>query len=269
MKKIIKARYFKNHRLVRMIILSMALILFVLSSTYSNGWTTFLRPGVRLAEQAVVAYKTNNYSELETNNFIVRYRNTNHEIVNLVANTAESKYKVLADIFSHEFNNKIRLIIYEDQEDMMNATLLKGERAPMGVYFGNTIHVHNPSKWIEEEADMESIFYSEGPVLHELAHLFTDHLARGNYPTWFTEGVSLYFEYSVDGYEWGKGVDIDEDIYTIKNLTERFHELDTFNAYTQSFRLVKGFVNQNGEDALIELIRSLGKGYKLDIKLFI
>jgi len=41
----------------------------------------------------------------------------------------------------------------------------------------------------------------ENTALHEMVHLFTDDLGKGNFPTWFTEGVSWYFEYKINGYE--------------------------------------------------------------------
>lgn len=102
-------------------------------------------------------------------------------------------------------------------------------------------------------------------MLHELVHLFTDHIGNGNFPMWFTEGVSLYFEYMVDGYEWGKGlVFTATDTYTIKELSGNFYNLNQYRAYTQSFRLVKNMVEDNGLGKLIDIIESLGKGHNMD-----
>lgn len=232
------------------------------------GAVAAFRPSVRTVESGFVSYKTSNFSQVESNNFVVKYEDVDEEVINLVIKTAEDKYSRLVDIFNYKFNDKIEIIVYNDVNKMMSTTMLRGNRAPMGVYFGNSIHIYNPIYWINEDEDMHKVFYYEGPVLHELAHKFTDHIGRGNFPTWFTEGVSLYLEYMVDGYEWGVGLEVDEQVYSIENLTNNFYALDVHTAYTQSFRFVRGYVERNGIESLIELIDEIGKGNKVDLKDF-
>lgn len=256
-------------------ILFISLIGFLLFTLYiplkyigDYGVVGAFRPTVRIIESGIVSYKTLNYSVVESENFVVRYDNVSDEVKNLVLETAEDKYEILAETFNYKFDEKVEIIVYNDVNTMMEATMLRGERAPMGVYFGNSIHIYNPIYWIADNENLEKIFYTEGPILHELAHKFTDHIARGNYPTWFTEGVSLYFEYIVDDYEWGKNLELDDEIYSIENLTNSFDELNVYYAYTQSFRLVREYVEKNGQDSLIQLIEELGRGKKLDAREF-
>ncbi|HZJ76081.1 MAG TPA: hypothetical protein VFC70_00095, partial [Oscillospiraceae bacterium] len=145
-----------------------------------------------------------------------------------------------------------------------NTTMLKKGDPPMGVYYGNSVHILNPEFWAEGEDKLEYMFYNQGPMLHELAHLFTDHVGNGNFPMWFTEGVSLYLEYMVDDYEWGKDVVFTgTDTYTIEELSGNFYNLNQHKAYTKSFRLVKNMVDNHGLDKLIDTINLLGKGHNM------
>ncbi|AOY75336.1 peptidase MA family metallohydrolase [Clostridium formicaceticum] len=227
-----------------------------------NNITTAFRPMLRNVENKVISYRTRSYDFITTDHFIIRYDDGIHqEVVDLVAMTAEDKYAEVIKAFEYKLEEKVMIVLYDDVEALMNITMLGRGIPPMGVYYGNSIHLLNPSHWIKDDEDMEATFYFEGPLLHELVHLFTDHVGKGNFPVWFTEGVSLYFEYRVDGYEWGKEV-VELD-YTIEMLRDEFYALDEYLAYTQSFRIVRNFVENHGEEALIEVIKSLGEGKHL------
>ena len=218
-------------------------------------------PVIRVIENQILLYRVRGYREFQTEHFTIKHENIDPNMLQLVASTAEDKYIALKEIFQYEPKGKINLVIHHNPNKMMSVTMLKKGTPPMGVYYADSVHILDPEQLFQ--VNLEENFYKEGPVLHELAHLFTDHIARGNYPMWFTEGVSLYLEYAVDGYEWGKGTTISEEEYDITNLTKTFSQLDEYMAYTQSFRLVKGFVDKHGEDELMKLINELGKGKPL------
>ncbi len=224
-----------------------------------------LRPLIRAIENKIVLHKIRDFEELETDTFIFRYKDMDNETLELIKNTAEDKYKKITDVFQYEFKDKILVVIYDRADLMMNTTMLKKGDPPMGVYYGNSVHILNPGLWIERVDKLEYLFYNEGPMLHELVHLFTDHIGNGNFPMWFTEGVSLYFEYMVDGYEWGKEIVFtDTNTYTIEELNSNFCSLNQYRAYTQSFRLVKNMVDNHGLDKLIDIITLLGKGHNMN-----
>lgn len=226
-----------------------------------------VRPLVRAVENKIVLYKTRNFSKTETDNFIFRYENIDRDTLDLIKTTAEDKYLEAAGIFKYKLKDKVLVVIYEDMDLMMSTTMLRKGKPPVGVYYGNTIHIPDPKVWIKDTSKLEYTFYNEGPMLHELVHLFTDHLGNGNFPMWFTEGVSLYFEYIVDGYEWGS--EVDENIYTIRELNDSFNSLNQYEAYTMSFRLVKNMVDEHGLDKLIDLIALLGRGHSIDDFLYL
>lgn len=255
-------RIFKTKIIFISFILIMFLVFFFSMSSYTNMYG--LRPLIRNLENKIVLYQTRNFKELETDTFVFRYDDLDNETLELIKNTAEDKYEKIIEIFQYKLKNKILIVIYNNKDLMMDTTMLKRGDPPMGVYYGNSVHISNPKDWIEKTEELEYIFYKEGPMLHELAHLFTDHIGNGNFPMWFTEGVSLYFEYIVDDYEWGKDVIFtDSNNYTIEELNSNFNSLNQYEAYTKSFRLVKNMVDNHGLNKLIDLISSLGKGHKM------
>lgn len=230
------------------------------------------RPLVRSIENKIVLYKTRNFNQTETDAFVFRYEDIDNKTLELIKDTTADKYKKITDIFQYEFKGKILVVIYNNMDLMMNTTMLKKGEPPIGVYYGDSIHILNPELWIEETwaEKLENVFYNKGPILHELTHLFTDHIGNGNFPMWFTEGVSLYFEYMVDGYEWGKEVIFtDTNVYTIEKLNNNFYNLNQYRAYTQSFRLVRNIVDNHGLDKLIDIIISLGEGHNMDEFLYL
>lgn len=245
------------------VLLLTSILFILLANVRAQVVVASARPLIRGFEKQLVALQVRDYQQLETDHFVIKYRAIDEITLDLIVKTAEDKYKAVSEAFQYEPQGKIPLILYDNPEEMMKITFLKKDHPPMGVYFGNSLHILDPSHWISDQENMEAIFYREGPVLHELVHLFTDHIGGGNFPQWFTEGVSLYYEYAVDGYEWGKGVELSAE-YTLKQLYQSFNELDQYLAYTKAFRTVKGYVEQNGEAALLEVIDSLGKGDKLE-----
>ena len=245
------------------------LVIWLISFYVANSYEILggLRPLVRGIENKIVLYKTRNFNETETDTFVFRHEDMDNEILELVKNTAEDKYREITKIFQYEFRDKILVVIYNDMDLMMNTTMLRRGEPPMGVYYGDSVHILNPGLRGEgAEAEKTAYeFYNRGPVLHELVHLFTDHIGNGNFPMWFTEGVSLYFEYMVDDYEWGEGVVFtDPNAYTIGELNSNFYGLNQYKAYTQSFRLVRDMVDNHGLNKLMDIIVLLGKGHNID-----
>ncbi|GAB6085835.1 peptidase MA family metallohydrolase [Alkaliphilus crotonatoxidans] len=246
------------------LIILLTIVLFILlAGLRTQVVLASARPLVRGLEQQLVAIQVRNYKQIETDHYQIKYQNINGETLDLIAETAEKKYWAVSEAFQYKPDGKITLIIYDDPEEMLKVNFLNKDNPPMGVYFGNSLHILDPSHWISDQQNMKIIFESQGPVLHELVHLFTDHLGGGNFPLWFTEGVSLYYEYALDGYEWGKEVIVPKD-YTLKKLYHSFNQLDQYQAYTKAFRIVKGYVEENGEKALLEIINSLGRGARLE-----
>ncbi|ABR50825.1 conserved hypothetical protein [Alkaliphilus metalliredigens QYMF] len=256
LKKNMKLKSWRNIGFVGFIVL---LLMLGAYSSFKPQAVTAFRPLLRSAEETMVSYQTRSDQQIETENFIIKYQSIDEELLQFIAETAEDKYREATAVFQYEPKDKVLLVVYNDPNRMMKTVMLNKEKPPMGVYYGNALHILDPTLWVNEGQDLEQVFYEEGPILHELVHLLTDHVAKGNFPHWFTEGVSLYFEYEVDGYEWGRGVTLSE-VYDLEALTYGFHQMNQYEAYTKSFRLVNAFVEEYGRQALINLIEELGEG---------
>ncbi len=228
-----------------LLLVGLLLFFLIVIGVFSRPLRASFRPLVRNIENKFVSYKTYDYSYIESQHFLIRYeKGVDRDFVDLMGDKAEDKYKRLREYFDYKPRKKILIIIYNRPESLMEVAMLGEDTVPMGAYFGDALH----------------ILATEGVVLHELAHLFTDHLGGGNFPPWFTEGVSLYFEDRIDGYEWGKDVVLQADEYSAEDLTKNFYQMEEYLAYTQSYRLVKGLVDREGVDRLVDIIRDLGKG---------
>lgn len=239
------------------------LALFIRTSVAVLPLSSLYRPIIRIVEYNYISLNIRGFQTTETENFIIKHQGLNKDVIDYLGKTAEDKYAAATEVFQYQPNKKVRMIVYNDGESLMKATMLRKERPPMGVYYGNSIHVLNPQVWYGEEADYKEVYYSEGPILHELVHLLTDHVAKGNFPHWFTEGVSLYFEDMIDDYQWGKELKDSEIQFSIKQLTRDFYRLNQFKAYTKSYRMVDSFVESQGIEELINLIYKLGEGGNL------
>lgn len=213
--------------------------------------------------KARVVNKVVDYKQYETTNFIIKYKTSDNNIVELVARASEEYYDEICSKFDYYPRDKTLVILYDNSEDLLNNANLKESKPPMGVYYASTIQILSPEIWVKSNEDIETTFMNEGPMVHEFTHLIVDNIAKGNYPLWFTEGIALYEEYDNTGYEWGKSIK-NEKIYTINQLNNNFNELNQYLAYTQSFRVVKYIVDKYGFDSIKGILRELGEGYTFD-----
>jgi hydroxymethylpyrimidine pyrophosphatase-like HAD family hydrolase len=127
----------------------------------SYGISKGLRPLVRGMENKIVLYKTRNLKETETDTFIFRYEDINRQTLELIKDTAEDKYKEIIDIFQYEFKDKILVIVYDNADLMMETTMLRKGDPPMGVYYGNSVHILNPELWVKMTGEIVQMWDSD------------------------------------------------------------------------------------------------------------
>lgn len=214
-------------------------------------------------EKTRVEYLTQEYLVGYSEHFVYKYTKADKDVINIVKNIAERSYTDLSKTFGYNSNEKITLIIFHDIESMNSTLRLPKNQKSMGLYYSGFISILSPKAWTREKniQKVSDTFSKEGPIVHELTHYFVDKKTKGNYPTWFTEGVSLYFEKKFTGFEWGKGLKYQP--YTIEQLTNNFNELDPDYAYRRSYEIILDYVNKNGEIKLLNIMDRLGEGYSL------
>lgn len=196
---------------------------------------------------------------LETDNYKIHYKSVKEEYMDIIKEDAEKSLKDVLNDFDYSINEKINIIVYSDYMDMADNIGLGKGTAAMGVYYGGTISILDPSRWINSSEDIKKVFASQGPMVHELTHYIVDYMSGGNVPVWFTEGVALYEEYRINNIEWGQNKKYNK-FYDLKELEGGFYSLDEVKAYRQSLLAVKYIGDNFGMEALMEIINKLGAG---------
>ncbi|WP_052045094.1 peptidase MA family metallohydrolase [Caloranaerobacter azorensis] len=202
------------------------------------------------------------YDTLETRHFIIRFDGENDKIAYLTGEVAEKYYNAVCDMFNYYPEEKSIIIIYNDGDELLKNTRLNKQTYPMGVYYSGVINILSPSLWINDVEDFNIIYEKEGPIVHEFTHLIVDKIAHGNYPMWLTEGIALYTEYKLTGFEWGKDIEHVDGI-DIKSLDKNFSELDQYIAYRKSFEVIKKISDVWGFEKLKDILVTLGEGNNL------
>lgn len=220
-------------------------------------------PLYREAARRYFAMNTGDFHSIESKNFNIFYKETDKDCLNMIKHNAEKGLNDVAACFSYVHDGKINLMIYSEPEEMANKIGLSAGAPAMGVYYGGTISILEPSKWIKDKSSIARIFSREGPMVHELIHYVFDHITCGNIPVWFAEGIALYGEYEINGVEWASNK-VYEDYYSVKELDEEFYRLDETKGYKQSFLIVKYIGDNMGIEKIIGIAKKLGSGKSMD-----
>ncbi|MDT8902955.1 peptidase MA family metallohydrolase [Anaeroselena agilis] len=223
-----------------------------------------LYPVARQAAQAKMNYETRQMAAYETPHFIIKYSPADQTAVAMVAEAAEAAYTPVTKALGYAPPAKTLVILYRDRSELNRNFGWSGDQSAMGVYWGGVIQVLSPRAWLKDGADAE--FIHSGPMVHEYTHLVFDHLSRGNYPRWFTEGLAQYLEYKVNGYEWRTAANSLHDRgYTQDELDRDFDSLaNQALAYRESLAAVRYIAAVHGETGLKNVIAALAAGRTME-----
>ena len=220
-------------------------------------------PLVRQAAQAKMDFETRNYDTIETGHFIVRYNDGDHEMAEIVADAAEQTYKPVTDMLGYTVSKKTLIVMYPNRSELRKVFGWSADQSAMGVYWGGVIQVLSPRDWMKTGVTAEE-FARSGPMTHEFTHLVFDHITKGNYPRWFTEGLAQYAEYRINGYEWLTNTNsLTRPLYTMAELDAQFDDLQNQSlAYRQSFAAVRYIAEVHGDSKLQQVVDQLRAGRK-------
>jgi len=221
-----------------------------------------------LARQAValkIDYQTKDMLAQETPHFVIRYTESDADMVAMVAAAAEAAYEPVTAMLQYAPKGKTLILIYPDRQAMKTAFGWAGESNAMGFYWGGVIQILSPKAWLKNSQSVEE-FITTGPLAHEYTHLVLDHLARGNYTRWFTEGLAQYVEYKVNNYEWVTADNrLAGKLYSMNDLDGDFDGLSNQSlAYRQSLAAVRYIAEVHGEAKLSQVLGYLKAGEKVD-----
>jgi hypothetical protein len=219
--------------------------------------------GIRL----LLNYQTKNYETLASSNFVLKYTEADEELAPLVLALAEEYLLSVEEILGFVSEaQSIPLVLYGEEETLPVRFGWSADKSAVGVYWAGTIRLASPRVWSEDiPADMavwREVFQKEGPLAHELTHLFVDEATRGNYPRWLTEGLAQYVEEKITRFRLSYPIITDRtECYSFSELEGDFDKQpDQLKAYWQSFEAVGILLEQNGMECLMNLLAELRQG---------
>ncbi len=223
-----------------------------------------LYPLARQAAQAKMYYETRGMAAYETPHFIIKYDPAEKGAAAMVAQAAEAAYSPVTAALGYMPAGKTLVIMYGDRGELNKNFGWSNGQSAMGVYWGGVIDVLSPQAWLKDGTAGEYI--RTGPMVHEYTHLVLDHMARGNYPRWFTEGLAQYLEYKVNGYEWRTPDNaLTSRLYTQSELDRDFDNLPSQAlAYRESLAAIRYIAVVHGDDKLRQVIAALSAGRTME-----
>lgn len=201
---------------------------------------------------------------MESTTFQVRYREGDRPYAIFVSEQAEIAARQVQELLpAPPALFKPWLVILPDRTYLQRAFGWEENGSAVGVYMANTIKILSPEDWtwVAEEERLDS-FCRESPLVHEYTHFVLDLRTRGNYTTWFSEGLAQLLEYKINGYEWLEpSASLDAALYPLRELDRHFHGLDNQPlAYRQSLSLVSFLESRQGMEGINRLVDLLGQG---------
>lgn len=222
-------------------------------------------PIIKNFEKNRIMKSLEDYQTINTEHFTVYFKEKERDIGEITGEIIEDHYDEICSYFDYYPTEDIPIIIYEKGEDIIDTIKLKGETPPLGVYYSGTINLLSPNIWLSGD-NIEEEYRKTTPVIHEFTHLIVDAKTKGNYPLWLTEGLALFLEERIIGFEWNGGIGKTSDI-TLKDLNDNFDNIETDIAYRKSFEMVRYLNSKYEFDKFNLLLDNLGMGSNIDTSL--
>lgn len=250
----------------RIVLLFLIFIIFVIA--VYPGILQDLRYVVYRAFNKTIAlkldYQTRKYHTLEGDKFTVRHTEADRELAVYILALADDYYSEVEEMLGSTaaHHGKIPLVIYPDVDSLAKSFGQGGDKRAVGVYWADSIRLLSPRVWADAGSDADKIrekFREEGPLTHEITHLFIDHQTRGSYSRWFTEGMAQYAERQITGFILGEpSPSMKRKDLSLDQMEAAFDsESHQLLAYWRSLQAVDYLVDNFGLDRLKTFINEL------------
>jgi len=239
-----------------------AVIIFFSFLTFKNYLQISIYPIIKTLEYKRILRSKKDYKYFHTENFCILYID-DIDFARITGEVMEEHYEKLCKKLDCFPNKKVPVIIYYNQKELLETIRLKKDNSPVGAYYSGIIHLLSPTEWIEDKDNINEIYRATTPVVHEFTHLLVDEKTKNNYPLWFTEGIALYMEDKLMGFEWEEGKGETSSI-SLEDLNKNFSNLEQGLAYRKSYEIVSYLAEDYGFDKINLLLDSLGKGQEIN-----
>ncbi|QNB47127.1 hypothetical protein BR63_12895 [Thermanaerosceptrum fracticalcis] len=250
------------------------LIFFIIVSSFTGrGWAEIRTLPYQILKKGIslyVNYQTKDFEVKESHNFIVKYTSADADMAGLITETAETYYHQVGKYLGYNPPaQKIPLIIYPDSDSFNDSFGMKGDKSAVGVYWAGSIRLLSPHAWLPRELpgpEREVLFKKDGPLSHELTHLFIDYQTKGNYTRWLTEGIAQYVEREITGFTLDEPLRSKRSkLYPLTSLDGEFDQQpDQILAYWQSLKTVDYLIDHYGPEKIHELLKALAQGFRIN-----
>lgn len=212
----------------------------------------------RRVAQLYLNYRTRDYMVLEGQGFIVKYSAGDANIARQTVHLTERYLLEIQELLNSTLTlgGKFQIIIHPDKDSLNSSLGWDKSQSPMGVYWAGNISILSPHYWAAglEQGALQAVFQKENPIAHELTHLMVDHLSKGNYPRWLSEGLAQYTEKTLTNYTLPLPEE-DTGFVEIEQLETQFdNPEEQLQAYWQAREMVQFLIREYGWDKIMQYL---------------
>jgi Tol biopolymer transport system component len=220
--------------------------------------------------QNKVRYKNQDFKVLQTPHFEIYYYLKNEKLIQKFAQDAETWYTMHQQVFRDSFQKKNPIILYNNQPDFQQTTVLNGE---IGIGTGGVTEALK-NRVIMPVMELNN--QTRHVLGHELVHAFQYHSllekdsmnleSVSRVPLWMVEGMAEYLSIGkVDAFTsmWMRDALLNRDIPSLKDLTNSNKYFPY--RYGQAFWTFVG--STYGDSTIVPLLKNTAKyGYENGLK---
>ncbi|QEG23593.1 Tetratricopeptide repeat protein [Mariniblastus fucicola] len=210
------------------------------------------------------------FATLEEDGFVVRMAQNEADIYGQqVLELLVDAEKKLAAKYDVKIQKPVFIEIFPRQQDFAIRTFsMPGGVGFLGVCFGRVITMNSPAAQGSTLTNWKSVLW------HEFCHVVTLQKTKNKMPRWLSEGISVYEEQLADE-SWGDRMSpeyremiLGKDLTPVSQLSSAFLKAKSAMhlqfAYFESSLVVRFIVEKFGEESLVGVLDSIGKGVPIN-----